>query len=122
MLITSISGIRGTIGGAAGDGLTPHDIVRFAAGYASWLRTSSGLDRPLVVVGRDARLSGEMVRDVLVGSLNAMGVDVLDLGLSTTPTLFWWLVGLAQSVLHSHRIGCCDWLCITWRNMAYLQN
>lgn len=87
MLITSISGIRGTIGGAAGDGLTPHDIVRFAAGYASWLRTSSGQDRPLVVVGRDARLSGEMVRDVLVGSLNAMGVDVLDLGLSTTPTV-----------------------------------
>ena len=87
MLITSISGIRGTIGGAAGEGLTPHDIVRFAAGYASWLRTSSGLDRPLVVVGRDARLSGEMVRDVLVGSLNAMGVDVLDLGLSTTPTV-----------------------------------
>ena len=87
MLITSISGIRGTIGGAAGEGLTPHDIVRFAAGYASWLRTSSGHDRPLVVVGRDARLSGEMVRDVLVGSLNAMGVDVLDLGLSTTPTV-----------------------------------
>lgn len=87
MLITSISGIRGTIGGAAGEGLTPHDIVRFAAGYASWLRTSSGQDRPLVVVGRDARLSGEMVRDVLVGSLNAMGVDVLDLGLSTTPTV-----------------------------------
>ena len=70
-----------------GDGLTPHDIVRFAAGYASWLRTSSGQDRPLVVVGRDARLSGEMVRDVLVGSLNAMVVDVLDLGLSTTPTV-----------------------------------
>ena len=87
MLITSISGIRGTIGGVAGEGLTPHDIVRFAAGYASWLRTSSGHDRPLVVVGRDARLSGEMVRDVLVGSLNAMGVDVLDLGLSTTPTV-----------------------------------
>ncbi len=87
MLITSISGIRGTIGGAAGEGLTPHDILRFATGYASWLRQSSGVSQPTVVVGRDARLSGEMVRDCLVGALNAMGVNVLDLGLSTTPTV-----------------------------------
>ena len=87
MLITSISGIRGTIGGVAGEGLTPHDILRFATGYASWLRQSSGVSQPTVVVGRDARLSGEMVRDCLVGALNAMGVNVLDLGLSTTPTV-----------------------------------
>ena len=87
MLITSISGIRGTIGGVAGEGLTPHDILRFATGYASWLRQSSGVSQPTVVLGRDARLSGEMVRDCLVGALNAMGVNVLDLGLSTTPTV-----------------------------------
>ena len=87
MLITSISGIRGTIGGAEGEGLTPHDIVRFATGYASWVKSASGQDQPTVVVGRDARLSGELVRDCLVGTLNAMGVNVLDLGLSTTPTV-----------------------------------
>jgi len=87
MLITSISGIRGTIGGTEGEGLTPHDIVRFATGYASWVKAASGQDRPTVVVGRDARLSGELVRDCLVGTLNAMGVNVLDLGLSTTPTV-----------------------------------
>lgn len=87
MLITSISGIRGTIGGAEGEGLTPHDIVRFATGYASWVKSSSGQEQPTVVVGRDARLSGEFVRDCLVGALNAMGVNVLDLGLSTTPTV-----------------------------------
>tara|TARA_Y100000385_G_C13102128_1_gene645231 strand:- start:2845 stop:4224 length:1380 start_codon:yes stop_codon:yes gene_type:complete len=87
MLITSISGIRGTIGGTEGEGLTPHDIVRFATGYASWVKSASGQDQPTVVVGRDARLSGELVRDCLVGTLNAMGVNVLDLGLSTTPTV-----------------------------------
>ena len=87
MLITSISGIRGTIGGQEGEGLTPHDIVRFATGYASWVKSSSGEGQPTVVVGRDARLSGEFVRDCLVGALNAMGVNVIDLGLSTTPTV-----------------------------------
>ena len=87
MLITSISGIRGTIGGIAGQGLTPPDVVRFASGYAKWLKDSSGKTQPTVVVGRDARMSGMMVRDCLVGTLNAMGVHVLDLGLSTTPTV-----------------------------------
>jgi phosphomannomutase len=86
MLIQSISGIRGTIGGPAGNGLTPADIVRFGVGYAQWVKEHKP-ERPLVVVGRDARLSGLMVRDVLVGTLQAMGVDVLDLGLSTTPTV-----------------------------------
>jgi phosphomannomutase len=87
MLIQSISGIRGTIGGPEGQGLTPSDIVRFAAGYGAWVRDASGSARPRVVVGRDARLSGTMVRDVLVGTLQAVGVDVVDLGLSTTPTV-----------------------------------
>ena len=87
MLITSISGIRGTIGGPAGEGLTPPDIVKFGTGYAQWVQERSGRSQPTVVVGRDARLSGEMVRDCLVGTLNAMGVHVIDLGLSTTPTV-----------------------------------
>ncbi|MDA0912300.1 MAG: phosphoglucosamine mutase [Bacteroidetes bacterium] len=87
MLITSISGIRGTIGGHQGEGLNPPDVVRFATGYARWIREQSGADRPKVVIGRDARLSGSIVRNCLVGTLNAMGVDVLDLGLSTTPTV-----------------------------------
>ena len=87
MLITSISGIRGTIGGAPGEGLTPPDVVKFATGYARWIREASGQPRPTVVVGRDARVSGELVRDLLVGTLNAAGVDVVDLGLSTTPTV-----------------------------------
>ena len=87
MLIISISGIRGTIGGAPGEGLTPPDVVKFATGYAHWIREATGQPRPTVVVGRDARLSGELVRDLLVGTLNAAGVDVIDLGLSTTPTV-----------------------------------
>lgn len=87
MLIASISGIRGTIGGDAGRGLTPPDIVRFASGYSAWIREISGKDRPAVVIGRDARMSGLMLRNLLVGTLNGMGVDVLDLGLSTTPTV-----------------------------------
>lgn len=87
MLITSISGIRGTIGGSPGEGLTPPDVVKFATGYAGWIQEATGQPRPKVVVGRDARLSGELVRDLLVGTLNAAGVDVIDLGLSTTPTV-----------------------------------
>lgn len=87
MLIASISGIRGTIGGAPGEGLTPPDVVKFATGYAQWIREATGQGRPTVVVGRDARLSGSLVRDLLVGTLNAVGVNVIDLGLSTTPTV-----------------------------------
>ncbi|HBP44791.1 MAG TPA: phosphoglucosamine mutase [Flavobacteriales bacterium] len=86
MLITSISGIRGTIGGVPGDGLTPPDVVKFATGYARWILEATN-QRPTVVVGRDARVSGELLRDLLVGTLNASGVDVIDLGLSTTPTV-----------------------------------
>ena len=84
-LIKSISGIRGTIGGAAGEGLTPPDIVKFTAAFGQMAKERTGLRK--VVIGRDARLSGEMVRNLVVGTLQGIGMDVVDLGLSTTPTV-----------------------------------
>lgn len=86
-LIKSISGIRGTIGGAAGTALTPLDIVRFTAAYAHFIRQQSDTERLTMVVGRDARISGAMVNKLVTGTLMAMGVDVIDTGLSTTPTV-----------------------------------
>lgn len=86
-LITSISGIRGTIGGSATDGLTPVAIARFASAYGTWVLKNSKSKKARVVIGRDARISGEMVRGIVVSSLNALGIDVTDLGLSTTPTV-----------------------------------
>ncbi|MCB0483625.1 MAG: phosphoglucosamine mutase, partial [Flavobacteriales bacterium] len=87
-LISSISGIRGTIGGKAGDGLTPPDIIRFASAYGTWLRKHSPKDvRLKVVLGRDARLSGNNLSGLVGNTLNFMGIDVIDLGLSTTPTV-----------------------------------
>ncbi len=84
-LISSISGIRGTIGGKKGDNLTPDDIVQFAAAYGEWIKRNN---KPLrVVIGRDARVSGSMVNHIVTGTLNAMGLDTVDLGLSTTPTV-----------------------------------
>ena len=95
MLIASISGIRGTVGGEAGEGLSPADVVTFASGYGAWVwEQKSGGDAPRVVVGRDARISGPWVRDVVCGTLNAMGIDVIDLGLSTTPTVELAVPGL----------------------------
>ena len=86
-LIKSISGIRGTIGGASGDTLNPLDIVKFTSAYATFIgKNVEAGRRPLVVVGRDARISGEMVRSVVCGTLLGMGFDVVDLGLATTPT------------------------------------
>ena len=84
-LIKSISGIRGTIGGAVGDGLTPLDIVKFTSAYGSWAVAKSGIKK--IVVGRDARISGEMVLNIVVGTLQGLGIDVVDIGLSTTPTV-----------------------------------
>ena len=84
-LITSISGIRGTIGGAAGEGLTPIDIVKFTAAYGTWLKKKH--EKATVIIGRDARLSGEMVRGFVCETLISLGIDVIDLGLSTTPTV-----------------------------------
>jgi len=86
-LIKSISGIRGTIGGKPNDGLTPLDVVKFTAAFASFIRKLIGKDRMKFVVGRDARISGEMVNQLVCGTLIGMGVDVLDIGLSTTPTV-----------------------------------
>jgi phosphomannomutase len=85
-LIKSISGIRGTIGGPAGQGLTPIDVVKYAAAYGSWVSTQK-TDSKLIVIGRDARLSGEMVSRLVAATLQGLGLDVLDLGLSTTPTV-----------------------------------
>ncbi len=84
-LIKSISGIRGTIGGKTGDGLTPVDIVKFSSAYAAWLKTKS--DNNKVVIGRDARPTGEMVSKLVAATLQGMGMNVVDLGLSTTPTV-----------------------------------
>lgn len=85
-LIKSISGIRGTIGGKAGEGLTPLDIVKFTSAYATLIRRISSLQSNRIVVGRDARVSGEMVRKVVCGTLMGMGFDVVDIGLASTPT------------------------------------
>ncbi len=87
-LIKSISGIRGTIGGVPGENLTPVDAVQFAAAYATWLKSlSTSVQKLKVVVGRDARLSGEMISSLVIQTLVGCGIDVVDLGLSTTPTV-----------------------------------
>ncbi|MDL5045530.1 phosphoglucosamine mutase [Oscillatoria amoena NRMC-F 0135] len=83
-LIKSISGIRGTIGGVPGENLTPPDVVKFAAAFGAWIQSRKGKK---VVVGRDARVSGEMVSTLVCSTLRGMGIDVIDLGLSTTPTV-----------------------------------
>ena len=85
-LIKSISGIRGTIGGAVGDTLNPLDIVKFTSAYATFIRQSIPVGSNKIVVGRDARISGEMVKNVVCGTLMGMGFDVLNIGLATTPT------------------------------------
>ncbi|MCX6307368.1 MAG: phosphoglucosamine mutase, partial [Bacteroidia bacterium] len=85
-LIKSISGIRGTIGGKTGDGLNPLDIVKFVTAYAQWVQLNSSKKSNKIVVGRDARLSGEMVFQVVSGTLLGMGFDVVNIGLASTPT------------------------------------
>ncbi|MGN0206553.1 MAG: phosphoglucosamine mutase [Muribaculaceae bacterium] len=85
-LIKSISGIRGTIGGRAGEGLSPLDIVKFTAAYAKFIRNNTTKDSNVIVVGRDARLSGQMVCDIVTGTLVGMGFDAVNIGLATTPT------------------------------------
>jgi phosphomannomutase len=84
-LIKSISGFRGTIGGSPGDNLTPLDIVKFASAYGSWIKDT--YDGKLIIIGRDARISGEIVSNLVSSTLLSMGLNVLDLGLSTTPTV-----------------------------------
>jgi phosphomannomutase len=85
-LIKSISGIRGTIGGKPGEGLSPLDVVKYAASYASWAKQSLGKEKITVVVGRDARISGEMVSSLVISTLTGMGCNVVNIGLATTPT------------------------------------
>ena len=92
-LIKSISGIRGTIGGRAGDGLSPLDIVKFTSAYATYIRRTTSKTSNVIVVGRDARLSGRMVLNMVVGTLTGMGFDVVNIGLATTPTTELAVVG-----------------------------
>lgn len=93
-LIKSISGIRGTIGGKPGDGLSPLDLVKFTAAFFSWIKENNpGSEKLKVVVGRDARISGEMVNSVVTGTLMGMGADVINIGLASTPTTEIAVVG-----------------------------
>ena len=85
-LIKSISGIRGTIGGHVGEGLSPVDVVKFTAAYAAFIRKTSTVGTNLIVVGRDARLSGPVVDALVVATLRSMGFDVVNIGLASTPT------------------------------------
>ncbi|MHB9056853.1 MAG: phosphoglucosamine mutase, partial [Paludibacteraceae bacterium] len=84
-LIKSISGIRGTIGGRAGEGLSPLDVVKFTSAYAAFIKSAKNSVSNTIVVGRDARISGEMVNKLVTGTLLGMGMDVTDIGLATTP-------------------------------------
>ena len=86
-LIKSISGIRGTIGGKVGDNLTPIDVVKFTSAYGMWIKQQRNKENYRIVVGRDARISGEMVQSLVMNTLVGMGIHVIDLGLSTTPTV-----------------------------------
>jgi len=86
-LIKSISGIRGTIGGKPGEGLSPLDLVKFTSAYLTWVKESKKVGQKLkIVVGRDARISGDMVNAVVTGTLIGMGADVVNIGLASTPT------------------------------------
>ena len=86
-LIKSISGIRGTIGGYANNNLTPIDVVKFSAAYGTWIKEQRSKSVYRVVIGRDARISGEMIQNLVINTLTAMGIDVINLNLSTTPTV-----------------------------------
>jgi phosphomannomutase len=86
-LITSISGIRGTIGGQVAENLTPIDVVKFASAYGTWIKQQRQKDNYRVVVGRDARISGDMIQNLVMNTLIGLGIHVIDLGLSTTPTV-----------------------------------
>lgn len=97
-LIQSISGIRGTMGGRPGEGLTPVDIIRFAGAYGMWLKRHGHKEQVSVVIGRDARVSGEMVSNILASTLQAMGISIIDAGLTTTPTV-------AMAVTHCQAHG-----------------
>src|SRR5210317_1123995 len=86
-LIKSISGIRGTIGDVQGENLTPIDVVKYTSAYGAWVKQVREKDNYRVVIGRDARISGEMIQQLVMNTLVGMGIHVIDLGLSTTPTV-----------------------------------
>ena len=86
-LIKSISGIRGTIGGKVDDNLTPVDVVKFTAAFGTWLQKTQNKKELTLVIGRDARISGAMVNSLVTATLQGLGINVVDLGLSTTPTV-----------------------------------
>src|SRR5690554_2315774 len=86
-LIQSISGIRGTIGGKPGEGLSPVEVLRFSGSFGMWLRSRFPEERLRVVVGRDARISGPVINKIVTATLQSMGIDIVDGGLSTTPTI-----------------------------------
>jgi len=85
-LIKSISGIRGTIGGKAGEGLSPLDVVKFTSAFGFWIKNKNTNNKTKMIVGRDARISGPMVNQLVCATLNGLGIDVIDIGLATTPT------------------------------------
>ena len=96
-LIKSISGIRGTIGGTAGANLTPFDAVKFAAGYGAWLKERH--THCTVVIGRDARPSGQMIENLVISTLQGLGIHVINAGLSTTPTVEMLVPGTTRPVV-----------------------
>jgi phosphomannomutase len=86
-LIRSISGIRGTVGGKAGEGITPPDIMKYASAFGTWIKKKDPAKKPLIVLGRDARISGDMADRLVSGTLAGLGIDVINLSLATTPTV-----------------------------------
>lgn len=93
-LIKSISGIRGTIGGKPGDSLTPPDVVKFAAAFGTWIKRQRNADRTSIVIGRDGRVTGRLVSGLVSSSLQSLGIDVVDLGMASTPTVEVAVTGL----------------------------
>jgi phosphomannomutase len=118
-LIKSISGIRGTIGGKPNENLTPLDIVRFSAAYGTWIKESVSHSKK-IVIGRDGRISGEMVRNLVVSTLTGLGLDVHDLGLSTTPTVEMAVVGekAAGGIIITASHNAQDWNALKLLNSA----
>ncbi|NTW32783.1 MAG: phosphoglucosamine mutase [Bacteroidetes bacterium] len=93
-LIKSISGIRGTIGGKTGEGLSPADTLKYTSAYITWLKNDTNKKKPHIIIGRDARISGEMVKNIVTGTAAGMGADVTDIGLATTPTVEMAIIDL----------------------------
>ncbi len=115
-LIKSVSGIRGTIGGRPGDNLTPPDIISFVSAYGSWL--SKDFKNPSVVIGRDGRISGEMVKNLVVSTLQAQGIDVIDLDYSTTPTveMYVTLAGASGGIIITASHNPSEWNALKFLN------